>query len=220
LRNRIKEKSKLLLFTVGMIALLGIGSTFSFLKLEVEKTNNLTAHNTDVEIKEKFPDNPKTGKDVTKEVEFVNKGSSSVFLRMSYTEYWQAGGADTGNLLSNQVGNVDVAVKNWNKSFNPLRESSNWVSGSDGWYYYKKVLKSGASTGLVLDSVSFQNFAAEEFQDYKKADYHLYFRTEVVQCSDGSGTLNKDAVNEDATKTVFGKKGQIQQDGITVTWEN
>lgn len=56
MRNRIKEKSKLLLFTVGMIALLGIGSTFSFLKLEVEKTNNLTAHNTDVEIKEKFPD--------------------------------------------------------------------------------------------------------------------------------------------------------------------
>lgn len=66
MRNRIKGKSKLLLFTVGMIALLGIGSTFSFLKLEVEKTNNLTAHHTDVEIVEKFPDNPKTGKDVIK----------------------------------------------------------------------------------------------------------------------------------------------------------
>lgn len=52
MRNRIKGKSKLLLFTVGMIALLGIGSTFSFLKLEVEKTNNLTAHHTDVEIVE------------------------------------------------------------------------------------------------------------------------------------------------------------------------
>lgn len=61
-----------------------------------------------------------------------------MFLRMSYVEYWQSGGKDAGNLLSNQVGNVDVAVKNWNQNFNPLRESSSWVSGGDGWYYYKK----------------------------------------------------------------------------------
>ena len=42
-------------------------------------------------------------------------------------------------------------------------------------------------------------------EEYQGANYHLYFKAEVVQCSDESNTLNSAEVNRAAINEVFGK---------------
>ena len=58
-----------------------------------------------------------------------------------------------------------------------------------------------------------------ENPEYQKAYYQLYFKAEVVQCSDGSNTLNSAEVNADATEKLFGKTAAVGEDGISVSWQ-
>lgn len=197
-----KIKAKAILPAAAFMAAAAIGTTFAWQTWDLDVTNQLKAHDTDVEIAEEFAPYE------YKKVQFKNTGSSSVFLRVSYTEHWEL---PDKTVLSNVVDGSDVAIKNWTEEWN-----SEWQDGGDGWYYYKKVLPGGAATAIILDGVDF-SYPTSDGRYFSAAKYYLYFKAEVVQCSDGSNTLNSAEVNADSTKKMFGKTASVDTAG-NVTW--
>ena len=212
-------KVKAILPAAALIAAAAIGTTFAWQQWDLSVTNELKAHSTVVEIQEDFIPDPEN--DWTKEVEFVNVGDSSVFLRVSYTEYWERTVDGEKQALSglDSSGNP-IATKTWTQAW-PEYWSDNktatddWVKKDDGWFYYRKVLHPGETTGDILEKVAFLTPLPD---GYNRDDYNLFFKVEVVQCSDGSGTLNSDVVNKNATEKVFGRAGTVKDNG-TVTWD-
>lgn len=207
-----KIKLKAILLAAVFAAAAAIGTTFAWQTWELSVTNELRAHNTSVTIEENFP-HDELG---TKEVCFRNTGNSSVFLRVSYTEYWEKEENGETYLLSNLTDGKEIAQIKWsNVSWNG--NNSQWYVGEDGWYYYTKILKAGDRTEDIVTQVTFDNIPDE----YKEAEYCLYFKAEVVQCSDGSNTLNSPEVNKDATSKLFGMEATVTRDNDnteSVTW--
>jgi len=176
------------LSVAGMVAAIG-GFAYAASLHSVQQTNILQSRDVSVKIDENFPDPTITpGETKTKAVAFTNTSSAPVFLRVSYAETWTNGGQwlpDDGS----------HAVKNWTPAWN-----ADWVDGGDGWYYYKKVLAAGASTGDILSSVTFPPGLASPYAD---GQYSLSFTAEAVQLSDET------LVNTQATQTVFGKTATV-----------
>lgn len=217
MKNLLKKiKMKAILPAAAFLAAAAIGTTFAWQTWDLSVTNELRSHTTTVEVKEDFQ--PEQG---VKKVQFRNTGSSSVFLRVSYTEYWEKveekedGTLVSEYLLSNKVNGTEMATKHWTQYW-VGGKNSQWIDGGDGWYYYTEVLKSGESTNLILESVTFENIANDN-KEYLDANYKLYFKAEVVQCSDGSNTLNSAEVNKDATSSLFGKEATVT--GEHVEWK-
>ena len=208
------KKNHTMLFMIGCLAILLIGTCYAFWSGQIGHTNQLKADTVTADIKEIFKQNTAPTGKVQKQVSFQNDSSSSVFLRVCYAETWQKTEDDKTVLLSNQVNGTDVAVKNWKNGFG--KESSLWADGGDGWFYYKKVLEPGAKTENILENVDFPDYT-DEHAGYKGADYQLYFRMETLQLSDSRSTLNSSEVNQAATKTVFGKEATVN--GDSVAWK-
>lgn len=200
------KKIRRLIPLLLVIVLAAVGVSFAWSKQEVSVENKLKAHTTDVTVDEEF--NHENG---TKKVQFTNNGTSSVFLRMTWTEYWET--AD-GKILSNKVNGQEIASKQWTEAY-----GAQWgkAEPDDGWYYYKQILESGKATDLILTKVTFPDNYETTYPEYKDAEYHLYFQVEAVQASDSAGTLNSAEVNADATWTTWGKTATVDQDG-NVTW--
>ena len=211
----MQKKKRIMLFVLGCFTLLLIGSSFAFWSGKIEHTNVLKADTMNAEIKETFDsDNAKPSGTVQKKVSFKNDSSSAAFLRVSYGETWEKTEEDDKLLLNNQVNGADVATKNWLNGFG--ENSELWTDGGDGWYYYNQVLEPGAETKNILEAVSFPEYSGA-YQDYKDADYQLYFRMELLQVSDSQSTLNSDEVNKKALQTVFGKEATVSD--TTVKWK-
>lgn len=210
----MKKTKKKLWMILGLSALIVAGTTLAIWHQNIQKTNNLKADSMKAMVTEKYtPSTPDST--VTKEVSFKNDGTTDAFLRVAYVENWQKEDAEGNSvLLSNKANGTEVAVKNWTKSF-----SDYWQDGKDGWFYYKYVLQSGESTEKILNSVTFPDYRQEAYKSYADADYSLYFKVEMLQASTGDATLNKDKVNEEASKTVFGKSATVDYVYKTVTWK-
>lgn len=195
-----KLKMKAILPAAAVIAAAAIGTTFAWQTWDLSVTNQLRSHETEILVEENFDkEHPFDHKNVW----FKNEGSSSVFLRVSYTDYWQKG----EEILSNQLSGQAVAEKHWNRK--------DWTE-IDGWYYYNRILKKGERTEDILTKV---DPPAPFPEEYKGAEYHLYFKAEVVQCSDGSNTLNSEEVNNDATQKMFGRSpSSVDLVNGTVSW--
>lgn len=211
----MRKKRKIMLLMFGCLALLLIGSSFAFWSGKMEHTNKLKADTMNAVIKETFDSgNAKPSGTVQKKVSFKNDSTSAAFLRVSYGETWEKTEEDEKLLLNNQVNGADVATKKWMNGFG--ENSKFWTDGGDGWYYYNQVLKPGAETENILETVLFPEYSGD-YQDYKGADYQLYFRMELLQVSDSQSTLNSDEVNKKASQTVFGKEATVS--GTTVSWQ-
>ncbi|HFI0082141.1 TPA: BsaA family SipW-dependent biofilm matrix protein [Streptococcus suis] len=210
----MKKTKKKLWVILGLSALIVAGTTLAIWHQNIQKTNHLKADSMKATVTEKYtPSTPDST--VTKEVSFKNDGTTDAFLRVAYVENWQKEDAEGNSvLLSNKANGTEVAVKNWTKSF-----SDYWQDGKDGWFYYKYVLQSGESTEKILNSVTFPDYRQEAYKSYADADYSLYFKVEMLQASTGDATLNKDKVNEEASKTVFGKSATVDYVYKTVTWK-
>ena len=211
----MRKKRKIMLLMLGCLMLLLIGSSFAFWSGKMEHTNKLKADKMNAVIKETFDsENAEPSGTVQKKVSLKNDSSSAAFLRVSYGETWEKTEADEKMLLNNQVNGMDVATKNWMNGFG--ENSKFWTDAGDGWYYYNQILEPGAETKNILETVSFPEYSGA-YQDYKGADYQLYFRMELLQVSDSQSTLNSDEVNKKASQTVFGKEATVN--GTTVSWK-
>lgn len=211
----MRKKRKIMLFVFGCFVLLLMGSSFAFWSGKIEHTNVLQADKINAKITETFDsDAAEPSGTVQKEVAFKNNSSNASFLRVSYGETWETTENGKTFLLNNQVNGVDVAEKKWLNGF--AENSDLWTKDDDGWYYYNRVLKPGAETEKILESVTFPDHSGD-YEEYKGADYQLYFRMELLQVSDSQSTLNSAEVNQKASQTVFGKTATVN--GTTVSWQ-
>lgn len=206
----MKKGKKIGIFLVGCLALFLIGTCFAYWYGNLSHTNKLTANEMVANILEVFQQDALAKGTVEKKVSFKNTGSSTAFLRVSYSETWTRQEQEEKILLNNQQNGQDVADKQWTTDW---MDSNLWVDGDDGWYYYKKVLQSGESTKPILESVSFPDYVGT-LKAYDGADYQLYFRMELLQVSDSTSTLNSDTVNREASQRVFGREASIENQNV------
>lgn len=226
MRSLIKKNKKLII-AASLLASLVVGETYAWVASSLTVDNELIGHTTQVEVVEDKFYKGENDSWVTKEVYFENKGSSAVFLRMSYQEYWESDNQLLPNSIpgANGTKGDDVTTKVFNtKVFNPSdKENTLWLDGGDGWYYYTKVLPAGGKTDKVLEKVEFPKEYSGEYAKYKEAEYHLYFKVEAVQASTSPKTLNRDDVNAKATAKIFGNGtvpwAQVDISDSTVEWE-
>lgn len=204
MRNEIEPKKTkhskrpvwLLLLISAVLMYAGIGWVYAWNMHQTSQENMLQSRKTSVEIVEVCPDKTiEMDASRTKEVSFINTGTSAVFLRIAYSETWTNGGVwlqDDGTLVT----------KNWTSSWTG---GVDWIDGGDGWYYYTKVLPAGGSTADILSSITFTSILDYE---YEEGTYTLDFIAEVVQLS------NEASVNTATTQTVFGRAATVSNTTI------
>lgn len=138
---------KWMIVTVMLAAVsMGAGGTIAFQTAFDQKLNTVTAADHTTEINEDFPDpspvDPEHNSEYTKKVVVTNgtggqdPAAADCYVRISL------GYSDS------RIGNA-VELKNL--------DTQNWEAGSDGFYYYRSILKSGESTtplftGFTVDA--------------------------------------------------------------------
>ena len=199
--SQIKDKNwKLGILIITWIIVMGIGATYAYNQHHVKQENLLKASLVSGEIEEN--DNSveesqgfelRPG-EVEKRVRFKNTGEKAVFIRVSFGETW-LGKADELLVLDDTY-----VTLHWSDAWN-----DEWQLGDDGWYYYKRILKSKETTAEVLSSVEFAS-SSNMPAIYQNAIYQLFFTMEVVQYSE------EEDVNNDALQKVFNRTATIVND--------
>ena len=203
----MRRKTRVGYALTGILALILIGAAsfgavWAWNTHTATQDNQLESRTVSATIQEDFPNTTVTAGDTkTKSVTVENTGTAAAFVRVCVAEYWTT---DKEQLIG-----ATGVTKNWSTAWNDD------FTLYDGWYYYKKVLPAGGSV-QVLDSVTFPASVPNG------ASYHLDFQVETVQVS------SDNAVNTNATKTLFGRTGTVG--GMTtlhgavtdgnVTWTN
>lgn len=194
-----KLKKKPLFFILAVLLLGVVGTTFAYYYSEIAIANKFKTLTYNVTIEEEF--NNTWG---TKKVSFVNKEKTNapVVLRINYNEAWRKEVEGETVSLDNNVGGTNVVTKNWTTAF-----TNDFEKGSDGWYYYKKVLNAQESV-QVLESIALNESlisTSPYYDDYKKYTYELSFNFEAIQA------------NSDAVSDIWGRNVSIS--GGNATWE-
>ncbi len=193
-KKRLMKKNKPLFFLIILLSLSIIGGTISFFARNISYANKFDIAKYNVVIEEEFYDDFGT-----KKVNFVNKGTSDVIIRINYNEIWQRFVDDENISLNNIVDNTNLVNKEWTNEF------LNNFTYYDGWYYYNKILKSNKSvevlTEISLNKEVLNN--SEKKEEYLNADYELDFNLESIQAS------------ENAIKKIWGLEPIIVGDNIT-----
>ena len=198
MKEKIK-RNKPLFFILILLVLGLIGGTFAYYYNEVSFPNRFKTMTYNVTLEENFNDDWGT-----KEVFFKNKETTNmpVVLRINYNEEWSKKVNNETYTLSNTVNNQDVVTKTWTNDF-----LNNFTLGSDGWYYYKKVLNSGDSVQVLSSITLNENLIRNNpnYNNYKTYDYELAFNYEAIQA------------NTEAVSSIWNKT--ITINGNDITWQ-
>ena len=128
-------KSLTLIISLIALCAVAVGGTLAWLFDSSEKLeNNFYIPDADIEIKEEFNGSEK------RDVGVTNNGEADVYVRVMLVETWQK----EGQIVAKPEG----AVVDYDFG------SSDWVKGSDGYYYYTMPLAVDATTPNLLDSAT------------------------------------------------------------------
>lgn len=188
--KKYKLKTKSLIFIILLLIVTIVGATYAYFTSETRILNQFKNATYNVQLEEEFNDDWGT-----KKVWFANNEETNtpVVLRINYNESWTKEDKDGFLTLSNIYEGENVVTKNWTSDF-----TDNFTLGSDGWYYYNKVLKPQEKV-QVLESIE-KNAPAE----YNSYNYQLTFNFEAIQAT------------ESAVKELWDKT--ITIDGDNVQW--
>jgi len=129
------SKKRILLIAIACLLMLGasFGVTYAYLISDDTKVNAFTVGETDIEVEEKYdpPKELEPGIHITKEPWVRNTGNLPCFVRMR---------ADFSDSKAK-----DFCL--------PLNISEDWEEGTDGYYYYKKLLAPGETTGSLFTEI-------------------------------------------------------------------
>ena len=114
------SKKWLLIAMIALICLVGVGDTIAYLMDKTDAvTNTFTPTTVGNEVDEDFD------KEVKKNVRVKNTGSTSVYIRVAVVGNWCDA---SGNVVSAWEDDIDY-------------NTTDWVKGSDGFWYYKYAVK-------------------------------------------------------------------------------
>ena len=128
-----RGKSLTLIISLVALCAVAVGGTLAWLfdssgKLE----NKFYIPDAEIDITEEFDGSEKT------DVGVANTGETEVYVRVMLVETWRNSGDQV-------VAKPEGAVVNYDLG------SSDWIKGSDGYYYYTKPLAVGATTPNLID---------------------------------------------------------------------
>lgn len=207
--NKLAIVSLVALLVVGIV-----GGTFAVFNQTLTAENKFTVGAYGTQIEEKFtpPEDWTPGTTTDKEVWVKNTGDIPVVVRVGYAETWvDADKKDLSLTFTDDSGKEqEAAIKNWT-------DPSDWVKGTDGFYYYIGIVNGGEQTKPLLDSVTFNpaaNVAAAEVTSMQE------------QMADGTWktvtkTTKKNAYGYDnATYTLkfTGSTVQADAEAIAAVW--
>lgn len=187
--KKVSFKFKPLFFLV-LILVLSVGGTIAYFTVRREVKNEFQALTYHVDMVEEADST--FGKKV---VTILNKDTMPVVVRVSYNEIWSNGDVQ----LSNVVNGVNVVQKGWSGVW-----QNDFILGSDGWYYYKKVLSANSSINLI-NSISLNRSLVDSSpykEDYLHFSYELNFGFEAIQAT------------EEAIKDLWGLDVTINDNAI------
>lgn len=125
-----RMKTLLVVILAAVLLTFSVSGTIAWLSVKTEKVENtFTPAKVDTKIEETFDKNVKSA------IEVKNVGTIPVYVRVSVSGYW-----------CDSTGNI---IEPWDESF---AVGSDWLKGSDGYYYYKTPLAAGSTTLDLLDS--------------------------------------------------------------------
>ena len=183
-----KLKKKPVIFVALLFTVLLIGGTVAYYYSDVVLPNEFQTMTYNVQIKEE----DFTGNLGPKKVFITNQETTNtpVVLRVSYNEYIDL---RNGEYLSNTLSDGTPRVtKTWTNAF-----LNDFTLGSDGCYYYKKVLKPQSQV-QILESI-----AKNALPISTALDYHLDFNFEAIQA------------DTQAVASIWNKTCTINGDNVT-----
>ena len=171
-------KSLTLIISLVALCAVAVGGTLAWLFDSSGKLENwFYVPDAKIDITEEFDGSEKTNVGVT------NIGKTEVYVRVMLVETWRNSG---GQVVAKPEG--AVVSYEWG--------SSDWVKGSDGYYYYTKPLAVGATTPNLLNSATCTVPEGEALLDLEVA-------------AQGIQSTPKDAVEEAWGVTVNDDDGNL-----------
>ena len=132
--KRINKKVILLAVSLLLILSAAIGGTVAYLIDQTGSiTNTFTPANVTPRIEEKFPN-----QSVKNDVQIKNDGDIPAYIRVKVVVTWKKGNDVYG------VAPKPVTDYTWQIP------GTDWVKGSDGFYYYTKPVPAGEKTSILL----------------------------------------------------------------------
>ena len=157
---------KALILESILIVLLGISSiTYAFLSKTNTNTNTLVLGTVTPVIMETFDSTNKIKEDVY----IKNNGNIDIYVRVALVFSFED---SNGVILSEEpIEDDDYTIT--------FSSSTNWVLGSDGYYYYKDKIPANSRTDILIDS-------CENIKNYTDKSFTLDIVVQGIQASPSS----------------------------------
>lgn len=131
--KNMKKKTILMLATMVLLLTVTVGSTIAYLVTSSGPVENkFTPSYVTSKVNEKFNQTTK------EKVKIQNTGNTSAYIRAAIVITWKD--AEGNNTLPDQPGTGDYS----------MTLGDGWTEGSDGFYYWKDKVASGAETGVLI----------------------------------------------------------------------
>lgn len=154
------NKKKILLVMLSILLLISLSLSFAYLLTKSEKKNTFVIGTVDPEIKEEFDGTNKIKKDVY----VKNNGNVSVYVRVGLIYSFED---SNGNILSEEpVLDTDYTID--------FSDSSNWLLGSDGYYYYKTKVGENEKTDILIEE-------CKQIKNYDDKTFNVEILVQTLQ---------------------------------------
>ena len=142
-RRANKRKATVLLSSLALILALFVGVTAAFLiAKDGSVANTFKSSQVSCEVDESFNGTTKSN------VSISNTGDTEAYIRAAIVVTWK----------SAENGDVYGAMPVLGTDYTMERNLSNWIEGSDGYYYYKKAVQPGDKTEeLIVNCTAVQD---------------------------------------------------------------
>lgn len=189
------NRTKIALIFVSICLVITIGITLAYYSNVVSISNKLVTNEPKIELIEKFSQGSTflPGEKVDKQVKFSNSGKINALIRVRYSDIW----VDIND--ESVIGDTSLVLKEWTNAWN-----NEWIDGKDGYFYYKKVLKVGKTTNVILDRLTLLDAASNDDHDfdYSALIYKIIFELDACM------------VSNEAAQISFGKSIEISGDDV------
>ena len=189
------QRKKICAVLVVMILVIAVQGSIAYFTSSSTATNKFVLGAVDIEVEEEFnPDNVKDNKIV----KIKNTNQTDALVRVSITPRWIEKLEDGTEIPFSGDVSADVITLNFSENLKDSAVENQWVKGSDGFYYYLKVLEAEGLTSILLKDVDIKSGLPEE---YKGKTLTVDVKAEAVQATNHD--IDNDGVNEYQFENVW-----------------
>lgn len=149
---------------VFLVITMFVRTTSAYLTSEATLLNPFAMGNVDVEIVETCFEEGHSweiNKNICKQVQIKNMNDHNALIRVQVIPYWID---EQGKTFGGDISSIQLNFENITTQY---EKENQWVSGSDGFYYYSSVLPIEQLTSVLLTSVTLKEELPETYENKK-----------------------------------------------------